>query len=36
MIQEGGNCYVKAEGLKRGLQNMDSSDYQMGGIITGT
>ncbi|XXG56209.1 hypothetical protein AAC387_Pa03g3688 [Persea americana] len=33
--QEDGNRYVKAEGLKRGLQNMDSSDYQMGGIITG-
>eukprot|EP00268_Persea_americana_P049671 TRINITY_DN5337_c2_g1_i2.p1 TRINITY_DN5337_c2_g1~~TRINITY_DN5337_c2_g1_i2.p1 ORF type:complete len:933 (-),score=237.96 TRINITY_DN5337_c2_g1_i2:2230-5028(-) len=32
--QEDGNRYVKAEGLKRGLQNMDSSDYQMGGIIT--
>ncbi|XP_058080268.1 kinesin-like protein KIN-4A isoform X2 [Magnolia sinica] len=32
--QEGGPCFVKAEGLKRGLQNMDSPDYQMGGTIT--
>lgn len=33
--QERGNCFLKAEGLKRGLQNMDSSDYQMDGAITG-
>ncbi|XP_059634210.1 kinesin-like protein KIN-4A isoform X2 [Cornus florida] len=28
-------CSVKSEGLKRGLQSIDSSDYQMGENITG-
>ncbi|XP_077224902.1 kinesin-like protein KIN-4A isoform X2 [Tasmannia lanceolata] len=32
--QDGGSCFMKAEGLKRGLQNMDSSDYQMSENIT--
>ncbi|XP_052188411.1 kinesin-like protein KIN-4A isoform X1 [Diospyros lotus] len=30
-----GTCSVKSEGLKRGLQSIDSSDYQMGENITG-
>ncbi|KAJ4714826.1 Kinesin-like protein [Melia azedarach] len=28
-IQEGPVCFVKSDGLKRGFQSMDSSDYQM-------
>ncbi|OVA19021.1 Kinesin [Macleaya cordata] len=32
--QEGTNCLVKSEGLKRGLQKMDSFDYQMGDTPT--
>ncbi|OVA15880.1 Kinesin [Macleaya cordata] len=32
--QQGGNC-LKSDGLKRGLQNLDSSDYHMGETIAG-
>ncbi|KAA8528505.1 hypothetical protein F0562_035860 [Nyssa sinensis] len=32
--QVGGTCPVKSEGLKRGLQSIDSSHYQMGENIT--
>ncbi|XP_038984123.1 kinesin-like protein KIN-4A isoform X2 [Phoenix dactylifera] len=28
-VHKGGNCFVKAEGLKRSLQSTDSFDYQM-------
>ncbi|XP_010270694.1 PREDICTED: kinesin-like protein KIN-4A isoform X2 [Nelumbo nucifera] len=28
-IQDGNTCFVRYDGLKRGLQNMESSDYQM-------
>ncbi|XP_057469755.1 kinesin-like protein KIN-4A [Actinidia eriantha] len=34
-IQVGGNCSMKSEGLKRGLQSMDSCDYQMSESMTG-
>ncbi|PIA56567.1 hypothetical protein AQUCO_00700723v1 [Aquilegia coerulea] len=33
--QEDGNCFMKSDGLKRGLERMDSSDYPMNEIITG-
>ncbi|XP_050217282.1 kinesin-like protein KIN-4A [Mercurialis annua] len=28
--QDGSNCYVKTDGLKRSLQSIESTDYQMG------
>lgn len=34
-IQVGDICAMKNDGLKRGLQSMDSSDYQMAETITG-
>ncbi|XP_057490138.1 kinesin-like protein KIN-4A [Actinidia eriantha] len=33
-IQVGGNCSMKNEGLKRGLQSIDSCDYQMSENMT--
>ncbi|XP_034691397.1 kinesin-like protein KIN-4A isoform X2 [Vitis riparia] len=33
--QEGSICFVKTDGLKRGLQSMESSDYPMGEVISG-
>ncbi|KAF5189561.1 Kinesin-like protein kin-4a, partial [Thalictrum thalictroides] len=33
--QEDGNCFMKSDGLKRGLERLDSSDYPMNEIITG-
>ncbi|KAK9112692.1 hypothetical protein Scep_020211 [Stephania cephalantha] len=33
--QEDGSCFMKSDGLKRGLQNVDSSDYQMTETLTG-
>ncbi|KAA8537781.1 hypothetical protein F0562_027639 [Nyssa sinensis] len=33
--QVGGTCPAKSEGLKRGLQSIDSSDYQMAENVTG-
>lgn len=35
IFQEGSICFVKTDGLKRGLQSMESSDYPMGEIISG-
>ncbi|KAK9271250.1 hypothetical protein L1049_026840 [Liquidambar formosana] len=32
--QDGSNCSVKSDGLKRGLQSMDSPDYQIAETIT--
>ncbi|XP_008795899.1 kinesin-like protein KIN-4A isoform X1 [Phoenix dactylifera] len=34
-VQKGGNCFVKAEGLKRSLKSMDSFDYQMDETLRG-
>ncbi|BBH05966.1 P-loop containing nucleoside triphosphate hydrolases superfamily protein [Prunus dulcis] len=34
-VQEGPVCFPKSDGLKRGFQSMDSSDYQMGEITSG-
>ncbi|CAL9002262.1 unnamed protein product [Prunus brigantina] len=34
-VQEGLVCFPKNDGLKRGFQSMDSSDYQMGEITSG-
>lgn len=33
--QEGHVCFTKSDGLKRGFQSMDSSDYQMVEIASG-
>ncbi|KAK9109273.1 hypothetical protein Sjap_017333 [Stephania japonica] len=33
--QEDGSCLMKSDSLKRGLQNVDSSDYQMTESLTG-
>lgn len=33
--QEGDACFTKSDGLKRGFQSIDSSDYQMGEISSG-
>lgn len=33
--QEDGNCYVKGDRVRRGLENMDSSDCHMSETITG-
>lgn len=33
--QEDHVCFTKSDGLKRGFQRMDSSDYQMGEIASG-
>lgn len=35
ILQVGSTCSMKNEGLKRGLQSIDSSDYQMGENMTG-
>ena len=35
IFQEGSICFVKTDGLKRGLQSMESSDYPMGEVISG-
>ncbi|CAL5376658.1 unnamed protein product [Camellia sinensis] len=32
---EDGSCFVKRDGLKRGLQSMDASGYPMGEAMTG-
>ncbi|KAL7231770.1 hypothetical protein ACSBR2_009913 [Camellia fascicularis] len=32
---EDGSCFVKRDGLKRGLQSMDASGYPMGAAMTG-
>ncbi|XP_050365648.1 kinesin-like protein KIN-4A isoform X2 [Argentina anserina] len=34
-MQEGDACSTKSDGLKRGFQSIDSSDYQMGEISSG-
>ncbi|XP_004288009.1 PREDICTED: chromosome-associated kinesin KIF4A-like [Fragaria vesca subsp. vesca] len=34
-VQEGDACFTKSDGLKRGFQSIDSSDYQMGEISSG-
>ncbi|GAB4852240.1 Kinesin-like protein KIN-4A [Ancistrocladus abbreviatus] len=34
--QDGDMCVAKSDGLKRGLQSMESSDYQMGEIVMGS
>lgn len=33
-VQEGHACFTKSDGLKRGFQSMDSSDYQMDEIAS--
>lgn len=35
LFQDSSTCSVKSEGLKRGLQSVESADYQMGETITG-
>ncbi|XP_010928361.1 kinesin-like protein KIN-4A isoform X2 [Elaeis guineensis] len=34
-VHKGGNCFVKAEGLKRSLQSTDSFDYRMAETLRG-
>ncbi|EEF52364.1 Kinesin heavy chain, putative [Ricinus communis] len=33
--QDGSTCYVKTDGLKRSLQSIESTDYQMGETMSG-